>query len=66
VAILAVVALAYFSNEYVGGSGYLAAFVMGLMVGNMQELGFRQYEEHEHLLENSVGQFAELLFHALQ
>ena len=60
VAILAVVALAYFSNEYVGGSGYLAAFVMGLMVGNMHELGFRQYEEHEELLENFVGQVSEI------
>jgi potassium/hydrogen antiporter len=60
VAILALVALAYFSNEYVGGSGYLAAFVMGLMVGNMQELGFRQYEEHEELLENFVGQVSEI------
>jgi potassium/hydrogen antiporter len=60
VAILAVVALAYFSNEYVGGSGYLAAFVMGLMVGNMRELGFRQYEEHEELLENFVGQVSEI------
>jgi potassium/hydrogen antiporter len=60
VAILAVVALTYFSNEYVGGSGYLAAFVMGLMVGNMRELGFRQYEEHEELLENFVGQVSEI------
>jgi cell volume regulation protein A len=60
VAILAVVALAYFSNEYVGGSGYLAAFVMGLMVGNMRSLGFRQYEEHEQLLENFVGQVSEI------
>lgn len=57
VAILALVALAYFSSEYVGGSGYLAAFVMGLMVGNMRELGFRQYEE---LLENFVGQVSEI------
>jgi potassium/hydrogen antiporter len=61
VAILAVVALAYFSNEYVGGSGYLAAFVMGLMVGNMRDLGFAgQYEEHERMLESFVGQVSEV------
>jgi cell volume regulation protein A len=60
VAILAVVALAYFSNEYVGGSGYLAAFVMGLMVGNMRYLGFSQHDEHEQLLENFMGQVAEI------
>ena len=35
VAILAVVALVYFSSETLGGSAYLAAFVMGLIVGNM-------------------------------
>jgi potassium/hydrogen antiporter len=61
VVILAVVALAYFSNEYVGGSGYLAAFVIGLMVGNMQDLGFAgQYEEHEKMLEGFVGQVSEI------
>ena len=61
VAILALVALAYFSNEYVGGSGYLAAFVMGLMVGNMRTLGFAgQYEEHEVMLESFVGQVSEI------
>jgi hypothetical protein len=36
VAILAVVALAYFSSETLGGSAYLAGFVMGLIVGNMR------------------------------
>jgi potassium/hydrogen antiporter len=61
VAILAVVTLAYFSNEYVGGSGYLAAFVMGLIVGNMRTLGFAgQYEEHEAMLESFVGQVSEI------
>jgi cell volume regulation protein A len=56
VAILTVVTIAYFSIEYVGGSGYLAAFILGLMVGNMGDLGFRQHEEHEKLLEGFVGQ----------
>lgn len=60
VAIFAVVVLAYFSNEYVGGSGYLAAFVMGLMVGNMRDLGFDQQEEHKAMLENFVGQISEV------
>jgi len=58
VAILAVVVLAYFSNEYIGGSGYLAAFILGLMVGNMSDLGFNQHEEHERLLEGFVGQIS--------
>jgi potassium/hydrogen antiporter len=57
VAILAVVALVYFSSETVGGSAYLAAFVMGLIVGNMDEFKLRQHEESERLLEASWGRW---------
>ena len=60
VAILAVVALVYFSSETLGGSAYLAAFLMGLIVGNMEEFGLRQHEESERLLEDFVGQVAEI------
>lgn len=60
VAILAVVALVYFSSETLGGSAYLAAFVMGLIVGNMSEFRLRQHEESERLLESFVGQVAEI------
>jgi len=60
VAILAVVALAYFSTESLGGSAYLAAFVMGLMVGNMEMLGLGHHDEHATLLEGFLGQVAEI------
>jgi potassium/hydrogen antiporter len=60
VAILAVVALVYFSSETLGGSAYLAAFVMGLIVGNMDEFRLSQHEESERLLEGFVGQVAEI------
>jgi cell volume regulation protein A len=60
VAILAVVALVYFSSETLGGSAYLAAFVMGLIVGNMGHFRLRQHEESEKLLEDFVGQVAEI------
>ncbi len=60
VAIFAIVALAYFSTEYVGGSAYLAAFIMGLMVGNMEELGLGHHDEHATLLEGFLGQVAEI------
>ncbi|MCA1687787.1 MAG: cation:proton antiporter, partial [Actinobacteria bacterium] len=60
VAILAVVALVYFSSETVGGSAYLAAFVMGLIVGNMDEFRLRQHEESKKMLEGFVGQVAEI------
>src|ERR671913_672059 len=60
VAILAVVALVYFSSETLGGSAYLAAFVMGLIVGNMGHFRLRQHGESEKMLEDFVGQVAEI------
>ena len=60
VAILAVVALAYFSTEYIGGSAYLAVFVMGLIIGNMDFLGLGHHDEHATLLEGFLGQVAEI------
>jgi potassium/hydrogen antiporter len=60
VAILAVVTLAYFSTESVGGSAYLAAFVMGLMIGNMDLLRLGHHDEHATLLEGFLGQVAEI------
>ena len=60
VAILAVVTIVYFSSETLGGSAYLAAFAMGLIVGNMDEFKLRQHEESERMLESFVGQVAEI------
>jgi potassium/hydrogen antiporter len=60
VAILAVVALVYFSSETLGGSAYLAAFVMGLIVGNMQLFKMEQNERDAEMLEGFVGQVAEI------
>jgi cell volume regulation protein A len=60
VAILAVVTIVYFSSETLGGSAYLAAFVMGLIVGNMGEFRLGQHEESERMLEGFVAQVAEI------
>jgi potassium/hydrogen antiporter len=60
VAILAVVVLGYFSTEFLGGSAYLAVFVMGLMIGNMDLLGLGHHDEHATLLEGFLGQAAEI------
>ncbi|MBA3425663.1 MAG: sodium:proton antiporter [Rubrobacter sp.] len=60
VAILAVIALAYFSTDFVGGSGYLAAFLMGLIVGNMGEFGLGQHDRNAEMLENFAGQVSEI------
>src|SRR5215210_6787299 len=60
VAILAVVVLGYFSTEFLGGSAYLAVFVMGLMIGNMDLLGLGHHDEHATLLEGFLAQIAEI------
>jgi cell volume regulation protein A len=60
VAVLAVVALGYFSTESLGGSAYLATFIMGLMIGNMDLLGLGHHDEHATLLEGFLGQAAEI------
>jgi potassium/hydrogen antiporter len=60
VAILAVVAIVYFSSETLGGSAYLAAFMMGLIVGNMDEFKLGQHAENERMLKSFVGQVAEV------
>ncbi len=60
VAILAVVAIVYFSSATLGGSAYLAAFVMGLIVGNMQMFRLGQNDRDAEMLEGFVGQVAEI------
>lgn len=60
VAILAVVAIVYFSSATLGGSAYLAAFVMGLIVGNMHMFKLGQNKRDEEMLEGFVGQVAEI------
>lgn len=59
-AVLALVALEYVTADQVGGSALLAAFVMGLIVGNMHLLGFHHAEQHRHELEVTATQFAHL------
>jgi potassium/hydrogen antiporter len=47
IAFLAVVAMSYVSLDFAGGSGYLGAFLAGLIVGNMRLLGLSMHDEHE-------------------
>jgi cell volume regulation protein A len=46
IAVLAVVGLSYVSLDFAGGSGYLGAFLAGLIVGNMRMLGLSMHDEH--------------------
>jgi cell volume regulation protein A len=47
-AVLTVVTISYFSLDSAGGSGYLGAFLAGLIVGNMEHLGLAMHTEHEY------------------
>jgi cell volume regulation protein A len=46
VAVMMVVAGSYFSIDSAGGSGYLGAFIAGLIVGNMEELRLAMHSHH--------------------
>jgi potassium/hydrogen antiporter len=52
VAVLAVIAGGYFSIESVGGSGYLGAFIAGLLVGNTDVLRLGMHASHERALQS--------------
>lgn len=47
IAVLAVVAASFVSIDFAGGSGYLGAFLSGLIVGNMDRLGLAMHSDHE-------------------
>jgi cell volume regulation protein A len=47
IAVLAIVSLGFFSVDSAGGSGYLGAFIAGLIVGNMDVLKLGMHSRHE-------------------
>jgi cell volume regulation protein A len=61
VAVLAVIAGGYFSIETVGGSGYLGAFVAGLLVGNTNVLRLGMQDRHERALRSFTAIVTDLL-----
>ena len=61
VAVLAVVAVSYVSLDFAGGSGYLGAFLAGLIVGNMELLGLAMHSHHEEELEVTSRTLAEVV-----
>ena len=54
-AVLTIVTISFFSLDTAGGSGYLGAFLAGLIVGNMEHLGLGE-ENMPHI--QDVRQFA--------
>ena len=59
-AVLAVIAIAYFSLDSAGGSGYLGAFLAGLIVGNMKHLGLAMHSEHEDDMRRFASNLSDL------
>jgi cell volume regulation protein A len=61
IAVLAVVAVSYVSLDFAGGSGYLGAFLAGLIVGNMELLGLAMHAHHEEELEIASRTLSEVV-----
>ena len=60
-AVLTVVTISFFSLDSSGGSGYLGAFLAGLIVGNMEHLGLAMNHEHELEMRVFAGGAADLV-----
>jgi potassium/hydrogen antiporter len=61
IAVLAVVAMSYVSLDFAGGSGYLGAFLAGLIVGNMRMLGLSMHDEHNRDLLITAGSLSDIV-----
>jgi potassium/hydrogen antiporter len=61
IAVLAVVGMSYVSLDFAGGSGYLGAFLAGLIVGNMRMLGLSMHDEHKRELLIFSGSLADVV-----
>jgi cell volume regulation protein A len=60
-AVLTVVTISFFSLDSAGGSGYLGAFMAGLIVGNMETLGLAMHSHHEHEMRLFAFNMADLV-----
>ena len=60
-AVLTVVTISYFSVDSAGGSGYVGAFVAGLIVGNMDQLGLAMHSRHEREMRDFAFNLADLV-----
>jgi len=61
IAVVAVVAVGYFSIDSAGGSGYLGAFLAGLIVGNMDRLRLGMHSSHERDMRAFVSTITEIV-----
>ncbi len=61
IAVMAVISAGYFSIDSAGGSGYLGAFLAGLIVGNMEHLGLAMHSHHERDMRVFVATVADVM-----
>lgn len=61
IAVLAVLCIGFFSADSAGGSGYLGAFLAGLIVGNMDRLRLGMHGQHERELRHVVETIADVM-----
>lgn len=61
IAVVAVVAGGFVSIDFAGGSGYLGAFLAGLIVGNMDLLRLRMHGHHEQATKTLVTALADVV-----
>jgi potassium/hydrogen antiporter len=61
IAVMAVISAGFFSIDSAGGSGYLGAFLAGLIVGNMEQLRLAMHSEHEHEMRIFVSTVADVM-----
>lgn len=61
IVVMTVIAASYFSIDSAGGSGYLGAFLAGLIVGNMERLGLAMHSHHERDMRVFVATVADVM-----
>jgi cell volume regulation protein A len=61
IAVMAVITGSFFSIDSAGGSGYLGAFLAGLIVGNMEFLRLGMHSEHERDMRILVANIADVM-----
>jgi potassium/hydrogen antiporter len=61
IAVVAVVAVGYFSTDSAGGSGYLGAFLAGFIVGNMDRFRLGMHSDHDRDMRSLVETITEVV-----
>ena len=61
ITVMALLSAGYVSIDEAGGSGYLGAFLAGLIVGNMDRLGLAMHSHHESEMRTLVSVVADVM-----